>query len=98
MSAGGRWQGFLSHRAFKPVATVSYGMYLLQSPAQAITESVVKRLHWQYPEHSWSAVGVALLALGVTVLMAASSWALFERPLLKLGHRWRYAPVAGQKV
>jgi peptidoglycan/LPS O-acetylase OafA/YrhL len=93
MSEGGSWRGFLSHGAFKPVALVSYGLYLLQSPAQAITESVVHRYKHDYPAHSWTALAVALLGLGLTVVMAAVSWCVFERPMLKLGHRWRYRRI-----
>ncbi len=80
---------WLSRPALKPVAMISYGLYLIQGPTMAVRQSIlIERLGW--PESGWGAVGVNLLTLGVTVLAAAVSWRFFESRLLRLAHRHHY--------
>jgi peptidoglycan/LPS O-acetylase OafA/YrhL len=80
---------WLSRPALKPVATISYGLYLIQGPTMAVRQSIlVERLGW--PETGWGAAGVNLLTLGVTVLAAAISWRFFESRLIRLAHHHNY--------
>jgi peptidoglycan/LPS O-acetylase OafA/YrhL len=79
----------LCRPALKPLATISYGLYLIQGPTMAVRQSIlVERLGW--PDTGWGAVGVNLLTLGVTVLVAAISWRWFESRLIRLGHNHSY--------
>jgi len=89
VSPAGRVHYWLSRPALKPVATISYGLYLIQGPVMAVRQSIlVERLGWATT--GWGAVGVNLLTLGVTVLAAAVSWRCFESRLIQLGHHHNY--------
>jgi len=90
MNQAGHLHQFLSQPFFKPVATISYGLYLLHSPMIALAESVFHFAHIQYDKIGWTATGVALLALAATVLAATVSWKFFERWMIGLGHHYRY--------
>ena len=80
---------WLSRPVLRPVATISYGLYLIQGPTMALRQSVfVERLGWATT--GWAGVGVNLLTLGVTVMAAAISWRWFESRLIRLGHNHRY--------
>ncbi len=48
---------FLGLRAFKPVATISYGLYLIQSPMAAVVKSFFRFAHIQYPQIGWISDG-----------------------------------------
>lgn len=79
---------WLGHPAHKPLATVSYGLYLIQGPTMAVRQSVLERLGC--PVFGWEAVGINLLTLGFTVLAAALSWRFFESRLIRLAHNQSY--------
>ena len=90
MNPRGGLHRFLSWPAFKPVALISYGLYLLQSLIAALVKSVVLRTHIQYPEIGWTATGVALVSLALTVMAAAISWKFYESRMIRMGHQHRY--------
>lgn len=87
--AGGlKW--FLRQPGFKPIATISYGLYLIQSPVQAVLETVLRRTHISYAAVGWTAAGVAMLSLAATFLLAMLSWKFFESRFIKMGHHHRF--------
>jgi peptidoglycan/LPS O-acetylase OafA/YrhL len=94
MNPSGGLHRFLSLPAFKPVAIVSYGLYLLQSPVAAVVKAFVLLAHLQYPEISWTATGLALLSLGLTAVAATISWKFLESRMIRMGHQYRYQPAA----
>lgn len=96
LNPAGQLHRFLSLGFFKPIATISYGLYLLHSPMIAIVESCFRFAHIQYEEISWPAAGVAALALAATILTAALSWKFFESRMIQLGHQYRFQRPAGQ--
>jgi peptidoglycan/LPS O-acetylase OafA/YrhL len=79
-----RW-GWLRH-----LGTLCYGLYLLHVP-------LLYLCHWAlgpvtgYPRPSaaggWAASAAALV---LTVVLAKLSWEWFEKPFVRLGHRWKY--------
>ena len=75
---------------FKPIATVSYGLYLLHSPMLAVCESLCRGFHITYAEISWTATGVVAVSLTATALAAAASWYFFERRFLLWGRRYQF--------
>jgi peptidoglycan/LPS O-acetylase OafA/YrhL len=81
---------FLGLRAFKPVATISYGLYLIQSPMAAVVKSLFHFAHLQSPEIGWTETGVALLSMSLTTVAAALSWKFFESRMIRVGHQYRY--------
>jgi peptidoglycan/LPS O-acetylase OafA/YrhL len=89
VSQQGRIHYWLSRPALKPVATISYGLYLIQGPTMALRQSVlVGRLGWATT--GWEAAGVNLLTLVATVLAAAISWRFFESRFIRLAHNHNY--------
>jgi peptidoglycan/LPS O-acetylase OafA/YrhL len=83
----------LSWPVFKPIAVISYGLYLIQSPMKAVIESLFRLAHFRYAAVSWPAVGVALVSLAATFFAAAVSWKFFESRLIRLGQQHAYQPA-----
>jgi peptidoglycan/LPS O-acetylase OafA/YrhL len=88
VNPGGWLYRVLSLDLLRPIATVSYALYLLQGPMLVVKEALVRRTSW--PEVSWTVTGANLVALAATALVAAISWKYFEGPLLRIGHRTAY--------
>ena len=88
LNHGGWFSRWLSQPWLKPVATVSYGMYLLQGPTLALVQSAVHRT--AHAPTGWTTTGVNLLAMAVTAILAAASWRFFESRLIRLGHKYNY--------
>ncbi|HYG36749.1 MAG TPA: acyltransferase [Clostridia bacterium] len=88
-----RW---LSSPLLRPVATVSYGLYLLQGPMLALKELVVRRLG--FVEVGWSLTAMNVIALAATGLAATISWKFFESHLVRIGHRNSYLKPAREHV
>jgi peptidoglycan/LPS O-acetylase OafA/YrhL len=85
----GRVCRWLSWPGFKPIATISYGLYLIQGPTLAVRQSIlVERLHWT--TNVWNSIGVNLLTLAVTIVLAALSWKFFESRMLRHAHHQRF--------
>jgi len=90
LNQSGALKGFLRRPAFKPIATISYGLYLIQSPVQAVSEALLRRAHFAYAPLSWTAVGVAMVSLAATFLLAMVSWKIFESRFIRMGHQHRF--------
>jgi len=74
--------------ALRWLGTVSYGVYIFH---QAISGLVHGLLRAGAPRiASWSDLGVTLLALLVTLLLAEASHRYFERKFVAYGHSFRY--------
>ena len=67
------------------IGTVSYGVYLLHVLVLDLTQRVLGRLHIEAP-------GAAFIVCAIgTIALAALSYRVFERPLLRLKDRWQPA-------
>jgi peptidoglycan/LPS O-acetylase OafA/YrhL len=88
LNRGGLFCRWLSLPALRPIATVSYGLYLLQGPVFAVIESFFRQNG--LPPIGWTATGVNLLGVAATALAAAISWKFFESRFIRLGHQFRY--------
>jgi peptidoglycan/LPS O-acetylase OafA/YrhL len=75
----------LSRPIWRPLATISYGLYLFQGPTMAVREAVVERLG--YSHIGWRTSGIYTLFLGLTFILAFVSWRFFEKPILELSYR-----------
>jgi len=95
LGRGGWLQCGLSHPVFKPIATVSYGLYLLHSPMLALVESAFHHAPIYYPFVGWTATGVVLVSVAATAVAAALSWKLFESRFIRIGHHYRFLPPPG---
>jgi peptidoglycan/LPS O-acetylase OafA/YrhL len=87
---GGSLNRFLSLPAFKPIAATSYGLYLIQSPMMAVTESICRKAHIPFENPGWSGTAVAMVSLTGTFIAAAISWKFFESWMIRLGHQSQY--------
>jgi peptidoglycan/LPS O-acetylase OafA/YrhL len=76
----------------KSLGTISYGVYLLHWPVLGLTFMIFKS------KRPWAETlgerGLVLLALTLTIVIASFSWAVFEKPLLRIGHRVKYGSGA----
>jgi peptidoglycan/LPS O-acetylase OafA/YrhL len=75
------------------LGTLAYGLYLMHVMVLQYVFIAFGR-----PPSLVSASGWAIFALSVCVLLllAQSVWRFFEKPLIGLGHRWKYAgPASG---
>jgi peptidoglycan/LPS O-acetylase OafA/YrhL len=74
----------------RSLGTLCYGLYLLHVPMLYLCHLALGPVT-QYPRPSaasgWAASGVALV---LTLLLAKLSWEWFEKPFVRLGHRWKY--------
>jgi peptidoglycan/LPS O-acetylase OafA/YrhL len=68
--------------------TISYCLYLIHQPIAGILHGLILGSH---PDlETLAQAGVSVLAIAVSVGIAALSWYLFERPLLRYGQRFTY--------
>ena len=87
--ARGRAVDLMSHSLLVWVGTVSFGLYLWHRPL----------IQWIYDtgeRHGWpttSTLELTLAGLAVTLPLAAASWYLIERPLIRLGRRASASPA-----
>lgn len=82
----GRWKRLVALCRWKWLAwigTVSYGLYLLQGPAEFLVRRISPALG-VYPQGSIEFV----LNIAAAMLAAWSSWTIFESPILKLKKHW----------
>ena len=89
LSYPGSW--FASSMRFKPLralGTISYCVYIIHYPVLAGLHQLL--LH-AYPRiDDAKGVAVTLLAFAITLGLAGISWRLYEKPLIRRGHRYVY--------
>ena len=69
---------------------LSYGIYMFHEAVSGLTHGLL--LHTAPQLRTPADVAVTLLALAITLLLAALSYHFFEGPILRFGHRFRYRP------
>jgi peptidoglycan/LPS O-acetylase OafA/YrhL len=75
----------LRMRALTYTGLISYALYLLHQPLRLIIE----RGHHDITTSR--DVVMTLIALAAVFVVSALSWELFEKPLVRRGHQYRYA-------
>jgi peptidoglycan/LPS O-acetylase OafA/YrhL len=76
------------NRVLRWVGGLAYGLYMMH---QAVFGFAFSVLHREPRMHTASDLAVALVALAVSLGLAAVSWRWLEKPILALGHRVQYA-------
>lgn len=71
------------------LGVVSYGVYVIHQPVLGLMYGIERRdwPHFIVLGDVW----LPIVALAITLLIAAASYRWFERPLLEYGRRWEYA-------
>jgi peptidoglycan/LPS O-acetylase OafA/YrhL len=87
-SAGGVWHGILCNPLLMRLGTLAYCTYLLHYPLIQAGRQVFEVLLPSHPEAAFLAGG--LLAIAITLVVAALSWRFFEQPMLRRGHKYQY--------
>lgn len=87
------WLGkILRNSWLKALGTISYGVYLIHKPVLGL---VFACFGFETPMAQTSAGKLLVVsALAITLAVAYGSWAVFEKPLLKIGHRFKYSNAA----
>jgi peptidoglycan/LPS O-acetylase OafA/YrhL len=84
----GRLAAFLRWPLFRSLGVVSYCVYILHDTFNQIAHRVL--LHAAPQIYDFRGAGVTLLALLLTISVAALSWRFFEKPLIRRGHGYNY--------
>jgi peptidoglycan/LPS O-acetylase OafA/YrhL len=70
------------------LGVLAYGVYLFHQPIHGLTyELLLKRSPQIY---GWADVIVTATALLITLIIAKLSWVYFEKPLVTIGHSFKY--------
>lgn len=86
---GAGWLGSILRSGWlMALGTISYGVYLFHKPVLGLVFSFFK-MEIPVAETS-SGRWLVLFALALTIAVASLSWTVFEKPLLKIGHRMKY--------
>lgn len=90
-STDGLWGRVLRIGWLRGLGTISYGLYLVH---WLVLETVFALTGH---DRMWAATagdkGLVLVALLIALGVATASWRFFEKPLLSIGHRWKYDRV-----
>ena len=76
----------LTFAPLRRIGVISYFIYLFHYPFLGLTHYIFRD---QVPSLE-GGVMATLAALGFTVFAAEISWRIFERPLIAIGHRYKY--------
>lgn len=87
VGVGGRWTRLLRARALASLGLISYGVYMYHAPLYwAIDGFGATGETWIY-DQPWT---TKFLKVSSSILLAAVSWFLIERPILRLKDRFDY--------
>jgi peptidoglycan/LPS O-acetylase OafA/YrhL len=67
---------------------ISYGIYLFHEPVSGLLHGALR--HSEPQIRTLSDAGITILALCITIFLAAISYRFFEKPILRFGHRFQY--------
>ncbi|HKV39274.1 MAG TPA: acyltransferase [Blastocatellia bacterium] len=75
-------------RPLRFLGTLAYGLYLLHLLVPRYVFAAFGRTQSLASISDWA---IFALSMAVLFLLTASLWRYFEKPLINLGHRWKYA-------
>lgn len=86
--------GALRLEPLRAMGRVAYAVYLLHSLVIHCVSRVLsphQSIRFGFPAiDSWSHLGLAFVALAITLLLSQISWKYLERPLIQIGHNSKY--------
>jgi peptidoglycan/LPS O-acetylase OafA/YrhL len=93
LSQTGGWIAAVTRwRVLRSLGTISYCVYMIHVPFDHLAHKLL--LHAAPQIYNARGVSVSLLALVLTLGVAAFSWRYFEKPLIRHGHTYGYAEAA----
>jgi peptidoglycan/LPS O-acetylase OafA/YrhL len=87
--------GIMRWSVLRFLGMVSYCIYMIHFAFNFLAHKLL--LHAPPQVYNARGVGVSLLALGLTLAVAAFSWRYFEQPLIRRGHSYAYAGAAEEQ-
>jgi peptidoglycan/LPS O-acetylase OafA/YrhL len=100
LSQTGGWvAAVMRWRVLRSLGTVSYCVYVIHTAFNVYTHKLLLGATPQI--YNAQGVAVTLLALALTLGVAALSWRYYEKPLVRRGHNYSYeaaAPVPEQAL
>lgn len=85
---GGILDSSMRNRILMWMGSISYGVYLFHTNISAIVHGLIRSTRPYMA--SWQDAMVTLLALALTLMLAQLSYSLFEKRVLRYGHRFKY--------
>jgi peptidoglycan/LPS O-acetylase OafA/YrhL len=80
----------------RELGRISYCVYIIHLVVNVACHSLLRRA--SPGTQDWRGASVTLLSALVTFGIASISWKILEGPLVRLGHSFKYQPVAGTTV
>lgn len=81
-------------KPLRALGGIAYGVYLLHAHTLILLSGLLFPKHaslYDWPVlDSWTQFALRALAFAMTIFICKASWRLFEKPLIQIGHRWRY--------
>ena len=84
--------GVMRWKILRGLGTISYCVYVIHATIHQFVHRLL--LHDAPQIYNARGVGVTLLALAVTLIVASISWRYFEKPLIRRGHAYSYGEAA----
>jgi len=88
---GGWVGGIFRSKPLLYLGTVAYGLYLFHQPVLGLVYAALGRATAAI--RTWTDVAATGLAAVLVLGLARLSWRCFEKPMVKLGHRFTYSKV-----
>ena len=70
------------------LGTIAYCTYLIHQPFTAAARRLMQIYLHLTPAENWASGGV--IGVAIAIIVASLSWKYFEKPLLRVGHRYQY--------
>jgi peptidoglycan/LPS O-acetylase OafA/YrhL len=80
--------GVMRWKILRGLGTISYCVYIVHETFNLLAHQIL--LHGQPEIYDAKGVGVTLLSVVLTVVVASVSWRYFEKPLIRRGHSYSY--------
>ena len=77
---------------FREFGRISYCLYLIHEAVHFLCDILLRTALKKV--ESWEGIAMAGVALILSCAIAEASWAYFEHPLLRYGHRYGYSPAS----
>jgi peptidoglycan/LPS O-acetylase OafA/YrhL len=89
-----RFDAIFSTPTLRYLGTIAYGLYLLHFVTISGIHALAVRIH--QGQSGWLVLVVSISGICLAIVLAAISWEFIEKPLIRRGHRYKYADDLAQ--